>query len=91
MAENRSQKQMVLDHLRSFGSIEPLTALREYGCYRLGAAIFKLRAEGYDITSETMQSRSRITGRTVRYSRYTLHEGKGEKERTRHMGWLLGK
>ena len=32
---------MVLEHLMRFGSIEPLTALREYGCYRLGAIIFR--------------------------------------------------
>ena len=32
MEEKLSQKKVILDHLKKFGSIEPLTALREYGC-----------------------------------------------------------
>ena len=44
---------MVLEHLMRFGSIEPLTALREYGCYRLGAIISLLRADGHDITTSS--------------------------------------
>ena len=73
--ENNSttQKQYVLSHLRQFGSIEPLTALREYGCYRLGAVIFRLRSEGYNITSEMLQAKSKITGKPVRFAKYILH------------------
>lgn len=48
-----TQKQMVLEHLMRFGSIEPLTTLREYGCYRLWAIIFLLRADGHDITTNS--------------------------------------
>ncbi len=55
-----------------FGSIEPLTALREYGCYRLGACIFDLRHDGYDIVTEPMTSYSKITGKPVRYANYRL-------------------
>lgn len=44
---------MVLEHLMRFGSIEPLTTLREYGCYRLWAIIFLLRADGHDITTNS--------------------------------------
>lgn len=69
-----TQREMILSHLRTFGSIEPLTALREYGCYRLGAVIYRLRHEGYDITTRTLESISRITGRPVRFAQYTLHE-----------------
>lgn len=69
-----TQKQLVLRHLRRFGSIEPLTALREYGCYRLGDVIFRLRNEGYDITTRRMSATSKITGRPVQFAIYTLHE-----------------
>lgn len=68
-----TQKQFILQHLKQFGSIEPLTALREYGCYRLGAVIFNLRTEGYNIATEILQSKSRITGRPVRFAKYILH------------------
>lgn len=71
--ENKvSQKRFILDHLKRFGSIEPLTALREYGCYRLGARISDLREEGHAIKTEYVQSRSRITGHMVRFAKYIL-------------------
>ena len=70
--ERRNQKSVILAHLKRFGSIEPLTALREYGCYRLGARIADLRNDGHNIITETMTSVSRITGRTIRFAKYKL-------------------
>lgn len=72
MERRTTQKTAILDHLKRFGSIEPLTALREYGCYRLGARISDLRHDGYDIETEVMTSTSRLTGRMVRYANYIL-------------------
>ena len=74
METKRTQKTVLLDHLRRFGSIEPLTALREYGIYRLGARIADLKADGYNIVTETKISVSRITGRPVRFANYKLKE-----------------
>lgn len=68
-----TQKQFVLWHLKQFGSIEPLTVLREYGCYRLGDVIFRLRKEGYGITTERVSAKSKITGRPVLFAKYILH------------------
>lgn len=70
--EKLTQKNAILTHLKRFGSIEPLTALREYGCYRLGARIADLRKDGYDIITEKMTSVSRITGRPVHFANYRL-------------------
>lgn len=64
---------MILDHLKVFGSIEPLTALREYGVYRLSAVIFDLKHEGHEIVTERMHSVSRITGKRVPYAKYILN------------------
>lgn len=72
MEEKLSQKKVILDHLKKFGSIEPLTALREYGCYRLGARISDLRNDGYNIITETIRSVSCITGRPVHFANYKL-------------------
>jgi hypothetical protein len=47
-----TQKDRILYYLRRFGSITPVEAFSELGCYRLGARIYDLRADGYDITSE---------------------------------------
>ncbi len=74
MEDNKNtQKQFILQHLQQYGSIEPLTALREYGCYRLGAVIFKLRGEGYNIVTERIEAKSKITGRPVQFAKYILH------------------
>ena len=74
MEDNKNtQKQFILQHLQQYGSIEPLTALREYGCYRLGAVIFNLRAEGYNIVTERMEAKSKITGRPVQFAKYILY------------------
>ena len=70
--EKTTQKDYVLEHLKKYGSIEPLTALREYGCYRLGAVIFKLRKEGHSISTSRVEARSNITGRAVQFARYCL-------------------
>lgn len=72
MEEKLSQKKVILDHLKRFGSIEPLTALREYGCYRLGARINDLRNDGYNIITEMISYVSRITGRPVHFANYKL-------------------
>lgn len=66
-----SQKEMILKHLQDYGTIEPMTALREYGCYRLGARIADLRQEGYNIDSQITQGRNRY-GQKTHYATYTL-------------------
>lgn len=72
----KSQKQMIEAHLLRNGSIEPLTALREYGCYRLGAIIFLLRSDGYNIETRQVDSISRITGRPVKFALYIMTDKK---------------
>jgi len=45
----KSQKQLILEALESGREITPLDALRDYGCFRLGARIHELRGNGYEI------------------------------------------
>ena len=66
-----SQKNKILKHLIEHGSIEPLEALREFGCMRLGARIGDLRADGYSIKTEYMMKRN-AEGNIVRWAKYTL-------------------
>jgi len=40
-----NQKQKVLRHLKSIGSINPLDALKEYSIMRLAAVIYDLKDE----------------------------------------------
>lgn len=75
MKERRnSQKRYILNHLRRYGFINPMVALREYGSMRLGARIADLREEGYNIITEPTESISPLTGNPVRYATYRLIE-----------------
>ena len=77
METQKTQKTIILEHLERYGSSEPLTALRDYGVYRLSAVIFNLKRDGHDIITKATESVSRITGRPVHYVTYILN-GNGE-------------
>lgn len=71
--ENRvNQTNIILGHLKAYGSIEPLTAFRDYGVYRLGARIADLRRQGYNIITERRSRISKYTNRKVYYANYLL-------------------
>ena len=77
-SERTSQKTYILSHLRKYGTIEPMTALRKYGVYRLGARISDLREDGFDIRTERTEGVSHLTGNRVSYALYRLIEPKGD-------------
>lgn len=47
--KRRTQKDMCLEYLETYGSITPLEALSAFNCFRLSAIIFELRESGYAI------------------------------------------
>ena len=47
-----SQKDQVLDHLKSGRAITPLEALQWFGAFRLSAIIYDLKKDGWDISTE---------------------------------------
>ena len=53
-------------HLESGKSITQAEAIEAWGCYRLGARIFDLRAAGMDIITETGTGKNRY-GKQVRH------------------------
>ena len=61
-----SQKDNILAHLRSGATITPLDALEQYGCFRLAAVIFNLRADGHKIKTK------KITRRGKTFASYKL-------------------
>lgn len=66
-----SQVNLVLEHLKTGSSIEPMEALSRYGIYRLGACIGVLREEGYPIETEIIYFK-RDNGRKGHYAKYTM-------------------
>lgn len=67
----QTQNDMILRHLRAFGSISPKEALELYGCMRLGARIFELKRQGFDICAGRETARNR-RGEKVTYARYYM-------------------
>ena len=82
-SQTDTHRSVVRRRLTEGGSISPLEALRDYGCYRLASRISDLRREGLNIAKRMEESVSRVTGKTVRYSRYYIEQqGNGESRKT---------
>lgn len=60
-----TQADQILAHLKR-GPIDPIMALRRYGCFRLGARVWDLRQQGYDIRSRIVRERGK------KFARYLL-------------------
>ena len=60
----KSQNKQILHYLKSMGSITPIVALNEHGCFRLAARIKDLRDEGHNILTEIVSNDGK------RYARY---------------------
>ena len=75
-----TQCDMILRHLRDYGSITSLEAITEYGILRLASRINDLKNQGHNIVSETAVGKNRY-GEKIRYSVYRLIE---EKESNYH-------
>lgn len=77
-----SQKKMVLDYIREFGSITPIEAFRDMGITRLSAIVFILKEEGHDIKADIEIGRSRF-GNLTRYARYSFGKDEGNENQAR--------
>lgn len=77
-----SQKQMVLDYIRDFGSITPIDAFRGLGVTRLAAKVFELKKDGHDIDKVIETGKNRFGNRT-RYARYSFGKGEINENQTR--------
>lgn len=67
----KSQKDLILAHIEKYGSITPLEAQQYYGCMRLGARIWDLRHDGYDIVSEIVEVPTKNGGK-ARVAQYRM-------------------
>lgn len=66
-----TQREMIKNHLQTFGSITPMEALNEYGCFRLAARIADLKREGMEIKKESVTHLSRL-GKKISFARYRI-------------------
>ena len=68
-----SQKDRILNHLRTYESITDNDARDMYGINRCGARIWDLRQEGHDIKT-VMESCKNRYGIKTEYGRYFLNQ-----------------
>jgi len=52
MSKTTSQSAMILNFLKSGGSLTPIEALQKFSCFRLAARINDLREAGHEIQTE---------------------------------------
>lgn len=71
MEKKLSQYDVVLKHLESGKELSQLEATQEYGILRLGAIIFNLRKDGYDIETR-MEHKPNRYGHVSNYAIYKL-------------------
>jgi len=63
-------KDRVLEHLKKYGTITSIEAIRKYGYTRLSHTIWQLRNEGYNIKSvyKTVKNRYNDVGTIAIYT-----------------------
>ena len=73
MPKKVTQKEQVLNHLKTYGSLTSWDAIMEYGITRLSHHIYCLRNDGFIIPDERVQVETRL-GRTTIISKYSLRD-----------------
>ena len=69
-----NDRDLILMHMKKYGSITQNEADEEYGIKRLSARINELRNMGYPIKTDMISCKNR-RGRTSNFARYSLEEG----------------
>lgn len=66
-----TDRDLILMHMKKYGSITQDEAAEEYGIKRLSARINELRNMGYPIKTDILSCRNR-RGRISNYAKYSL-------------------
>lgn len=76
-----TQKTAILEHMRKGQPITPLEALSLYGCLRLGARIWDLKNDGWEIESAIVEQNGKhfAAYRLVQTGQQSLFSGSGGK------------
>lgn len=62
----QSQSKLILAYLMTGETLTPIEALNMFGCFRLGARIYDLKAKGHNIETKTI-----VSGKK-RFAKYSL-------------------
>lgn len=65
--------EQIVEYMQEFGSINPLQALQDIGCFRLASRISDLKKMGYPIISKRVNYKNRL-GEDKHFNEYRLME-----------------
>lgn len=68
-----TQCERVLKHIQQYGTITTKQAYDLYGITRLGARIYDLKNQGYDIVADSVPVKNRF-GEKAHVARYKLND-----------------
>ena len=68
-----TQCELILEYMKLFGSINPMQALQECGCFRLASRISDLKKQGYTIVSKRVNYKT-VLGEYKHFNEYKLEE-----------------
>ena len=66
-----TQCDRILRHMEDYGFIDPMIAIKDYGCMRLASRIADLKGRGIDIIAERTKGKNRY-GEQTSYCTYRL-------------------
>ena len=66
-----TQKELVLQYIKDFGSITPMQAFSDLGITKLATRISEMRKDGMQFKIQAEKGKNRY-GKPTRYARYSL-------------------
>lgn len=66
-----NQRELILEYINENGSINPIEALEQLGCFRLATRVFELKQMGYPIKTKQHTYKNN-KGQNKRYAVYYL-------------------
>lgn len=68
-----TQKDLIIQYLKDFGSITPMEAFADLGITKLATRISEMRKEGMQFKIQSVKGKNRY-GKPTRYARYSFPE-----------------
>lgn len=68
-----TQKQMIIQYMKDFGTITPWEAFMDLGCTKLSTRISEIIKDGVPINKEKVYTKNRY-GKNCSYKKYSLGE-----------------
>ena len=68
-----TQRESILNYIKTFGSITPMEAFADLGITKLATRISEMRRDGLEFKIESVKSQNRF-GKSVRFAKYSMKE-----------------